>query len=297
MSLSSQILQYLFTGITLGSVYGLVAIGFNIIYNATGIINFAQGEFVMLGGMCAVWLTASVGLPLYVAVPISILIVTAVGVILERVAIRPIRKPDVLSMIIVTIGASIFLKGLVMVVWGKQTFSLPHFSSETPIVIGGAAILPQDLWVLGTMIAIVLALGLFFERTLTGKAIRACAFNRRAASLVGIDVSLMVMISFALSAAVGATAGAVITPKILVSYDRGTMLALKGFSAAVLGGLGNSTGAVLAGLVIGVLESFSAGSPLSHYKDAVALVVLLGVLFIRPSGLLGGAEASRLKKF
>lgn len=297
MSLPSQFLQYLFAGITLGSVYGLVAIGFNIIYNATGIINFAQGEFVMLGGMCAVWLTASVGLPLGVAIPLAILMVTAVGVILERLVIRPIRRPSVLSMIIVTIGASIFLKGAVMLVWGKQTFSLPHFSSERPIVMGGAAILPQDLWVLGITAAIVIALGLFFERTLTGKAIRACAFNRRAASLVGINVSMMVMISFALSAAVGAAAGAVITPKILVSYDRGTMLGLKGFSAAVLGGLGNSTGAVLAGLAIGVLEAFGAGSPLSHYKDAIALVVLIGVLFIRPSGLLGGAEASRLKKF
>ncbi len=307
MSLSSQLLQFLFTGITIGSVYGLVAIGFNIIYNATGIINFAQGEFVMLGGMWAVWLTASLGLPLYISFPMAVLIVTGVGIVLERLAIRPIRKPNVLSMIIVTIGASIFLKGAVMLVWGKQTFVLPHFSSETPIVVGGAAILPQDLWVLGITAAIVLALGLFFERTLVGKAIRACAFDRTAASLVGINVSRMVMISFALSAAVGAAAGVAITPKILVSYDRGTMLALKGFSAAVLGGLGNSSGAVIAGFTIGILESLTAGGvldvftgwhyELSHYKDAVALVVLVGVLFVRPSGLLGGAEASRLRKW
>jgi len=291
------ILQLLFTGITVGCIYGLVAIGFNIIYNATGIINFAQGEFVMLGGMCAVWLHGDVGLPMFVTFPAAVLIVTGVGILLERLIIRPVKNPNVLSMIIITIGASIFIKGAVMIIGGKQTFPLPHFSSEEPIRIGGAAILPQDLWVLGITAAIVVGLGLFFERTLTGKAIRACAFNRRAASLVGINVSWMVLLSFALSAAVGAAAGVAVTPITLISYDRGTMLALKGFSAAVLGGLGNSTGAVVAGFVIGILESLSAGSPLSHYKDAVALVVLMGVLFVRPSGLFGGAEAGRLKKF
>jgi branched-chain amino acid transport system permease protein len=287
MSLTSQLLQYLFTGVTIGSIYGLVAIGFNIIYNATGIINFAQGEFVMLGGMCAVWLTATVGLPLWIAFPLAILIVTVVGILLERIAIRPLRNAEVLAPIIATIGVSIFLKGFAMFVWGKQTFMLPHFSGEEPIVLGGAAILPQSLWVVGVTLAIVIGLSLFFEKTLTGKAIRACAFNRKAAALVGVNVSWMVMLSFALSAAVGAAAGIVVTPITLVSYGRGTMLALKGFSAAVLGGLGFTTGGVIAGVAIGILESLSAGMLSSHYKDAVALVVLLAVLFIRPSGLMG----------
>lgn len=296
MTLSGQILQYLLTGLTIGSIYSLVAIGFNIIYNATGIINFAQGEFVMLGGMCAVWLVNVLGAPLYVALPVAVVLVAAVGIILERVGIRSLKDPDVLSLIIITIGASIFLKGFAMMVWGKQTFALPHFSSNRPLVIGEAAILPQALWVFGTMVAVVIALGVFFDRTLTGKAIRACAFNRKAASLVGVNVSRMVMISFALSAAVGAIAGVVVTPITLISFDRGTMLALKGFSAAVLGGLGNSGGGVIAGLIIGILESLGAGFVSSHYKDAVALVVLLMVLFVKPSGLLGGA-AGRLKKF
>jgi len=297
MTLSSQLLQYLFTGITIGGIYGLVAVGFNIIYNATGIVNFAQGEFVMLGGMCAVWLSGSqVGLPLYAALPLAVGIVMLIGILLERITVWPLRRGEHLAPIIITIGASILLKGAVMLVWGKQTFSLPHFSTERPFVIAGAAILPQALWVLGTTGAIVLALGLFFEKTLTGKAIRACAFNPKAASLVGINASRMVLFSFVLSAAVGAAAGVVITPMILVSYDRGTMLALKGFAAAILGGLGNSTGGVIAGFIIGVLEALSAGGVLesvsfglisSHSKDAVALVVLLAVLFFRPSGLFG----------
>ena len=294
---SELILQLLFSGITLGCIYGLVAIGFNIIYNATGIINFAQGEFVMLGGMCAVWLESKVGLPLYLVFPGAVLMVTIIGIIFERLIIRPIKNPNILSLVIVTIGVSIFLKGLVMIIWGKQTFVLSHFTSENPIIIGGASILPQDIWVLGVTVAIVLILGFFFEKTILGKAIRACAFNKKAASLVGISVPRMVMISFALSAAVGAAGGVVVTPITLMSYDGGTMLALKGFSAAILGGLGNSFGGVIAGFIIGIMEQLTAGIISSHYKDAVALVVLLFVLFVKPSGLLGGSEASKLKKF
>lgn len=297
MSLSSQILQYLLTGITIGSIYGLVAVGFNIIYNSTGIINFAQGEFVMLGGMSAVWLTNDLGVPLYLSFPLAILMVVIIGVLLERLAIRPLKNAHVLSMIIVTIGASIFLKGAVMYVWGKQTFTLCHFSSENPFKFWGATILPQAVWVLVITAIIVLMLWLFFDKTLVGKAMKACSYNRNAASLVGINVKRMVLFSFGLSAAVGAAAGVAITPMILVSYDRGTMLALKGFSAAILGGLGNTFGGVVAGIVIGALESLSAGFISSDYKDGVALIVLLVVLFVKPSGLFGKTEAGKLKEF
>jgi branched-chain amino acid transport system permease protein len=294
---SGELLQYLLTGLTVGCIYGLVAVGFNIIYNATGIINFAQGEFVMLGGMTAVWLTQSVGMPVAVAFPLAVLIVTGVGLAVERVAVWPLRRGDHLAPIIITIGASIFIKGLAMLLWGKQTFLLPHFTGEQPIRILGAAILAQHLWVLGLTAVIVIGLGLFFERTLTGKAIRACAHNPTAASLVGINTRLMVALCFALSAAVGAAAGIVITPIILVNYDRGTMLALKGFSAAILGGLGNVNGGLAAGFLIGVLEALSSGGVFetvsfglisSHSKDALPLVILLAVLFVRPSGLFGG---------
>lgn len=296
MPLYSQLLQFILTGLTVGSIYGLVALGFNIIYNSTGIINLAQGEFVMLGGMSAVWLVESLHVPVFLAFPISVLMVTLVGIAMEFLAIRPVKKADVLSMIICTVGASVFFKGLVMFVWGKQMHALPHFSKDNPIFIAGASILPQTLWVWGITALIVLGLWLFFERTLLGKAMRACSYNRDAASLVGISATRMVMLSFALSAAVGAAAGVSITPITLMSYDRGTMLGLKGFAAGILGGLGNPFGGVVAGLMIGVLEGLAAGSRLSHYKDAVALVVLLAMLFIKPSGLFVGAEAGRLKK-
>ncbi len=297
MSLGDQFLQYLFTGITIGAIYGMVALGFNIIYSATGIINLAQGEFVMLGGMMMVYLTAIIKLPMVVSFFLSILIVTAIGAAFERAAIHPLKSPSVITLIIITVAASILFKGGAMFAWGKHTFSLPPFSGEKPISVLGATILPQTLWILGIMGATVALLIFFFGFTLTGKAMRACAANRTAANLVGINVKTMVLLSFALSAGIGATAGIIITPMALMNYDRGTMLAVKGFSVAVLGGLGSSVGAVVAGFIIGIMESLGAGFISSGYKDAIALVVLLLVLFIRPSGLLGSKERAEFKKF
>jgi len=297
MNLGDQLLQYLFTGITIGAIYGMVALGFNIIYSATGIINLAQGEFVMLGGMMMVYLTAIIKLPMVVSFFLSILIVTAIGAAFERTAIHPLKNPSVITLIIITVAASILFKGGAMFAWGKHTFSLPPFSGEKPISVLGATILPQTLWILGIMGATVALLILFFGFTLTGKAMRACAANRTAASLVGINVRTMVLLSFALSAGIGATAGIIITPIALMNYDRGTMLAVKGFSVAVLGGLGSNVGAVVAGFIIGIMESLGAGFISSGYKDAIALVVLLLVLFIRPSGLLGSRERAEFKKF
>ena len=275
----------------------MVALGFNIIYSATGIINLAQGEFVMLGGMMMVYLTAIIKLPMVVSFFLSILIVTAIGAAFERAAIHPLKSPSVLTLIIITVAASILFKGGAMFAWGKHTFSLPPFSGEKPISVLGATILPQTLWILGIMGATVALLIFFFGFTLTGKAMRACAANRTAASLVGINVKTMVLLSFALSAGIGATAGIIITPIALMNYDRGTMLAVKGFSVAVLGGLGSNVGAVVAGFIIGIMESLGAGFISSGYKDAIALVVLLLVLFLKPSGLLGSRERAEFKKF
>jgi branched-chain amino acid transport system permease protein len=291
----SDFLQYLATGVSIGCVYAMVAIGFNIIYNATGIINFAQGEFVMLGGMVMVSLTESMHVPMVAAFFITMLIVALIGGLFERIAIYPMKNASVLTLIIITIGGSIVIKGIAMFIWGKESYTLPHFSSEEAIDLLGAKILPQQIWILSILLITVLLLTLFFRYTLFGKAIRACSSNRVAAMLVGIDVRWMVCFAFVLSAAIGAVAGMIITPIALVDYNRGFMLALKGFSAAVLGGLGNSVGAVLAGFMIGIMESMGAGYVYSEYKDAIALLVLLVILFVRPGGILGNATANRLK--
>jgi branched-chain amino acid transport system permease protein len=297
ITLVSQLIQYLITGLTVGSIYAMVAIGFNIIYNVTEIVNLAQGEFVVLGGLIMVFLHVAAGLPLILAFPLTIIAVTLVGMLLEQLAIRPIRQPSVLKLIIATIAGSIIIKGIAMFIWGKDPFDLPAFSGRVPVQFLGAVIQPQYFWVIGFLIVTVILLTLFFEKTIMGKAMSACADNPDAASLVGINVKRMILLSFALSAAIGAVAGITVTPISLMEYDRGAMLAIKGFGAVVLGGLGSFPGAILGGLIIGTIESFGAGLVSSGYKDAFALLVLLGVLFFKPSGLLGSVEISKIKKF
>jgi len=297
ITFTGQLVQYLFTGVTVGSIYAMVAVGFNIIYNVTEIINFAQGEFVMLGGLIMVFFTATAKLPLPLAFVLTVAAVTGVGVLMERFTINPLKNASVLTMIIVTIAVSILFKGIAMFIWGKDPYIFPPFSGGKPLFVFGAAIQTQTLWVLFMTAVMVVLMTIFFKKTRYGKAMLACADNPEAARLVGIKVNTMILISFALSAAIGAVAGAVITPISLMEYDRGALLALKGFGAAVLGGLGSFYGAVVAGVFLGIVESMCAGLLSSGYKDAVALILLLLVLYVRPSGLFGNVEASKIKEF
>jgi branched-chain amino acid transport system permease protein len=289
----AEFLQFAFSGLTVGAVYALVAVGFTLIYNASGVINFAQGEFVMLGGMATVFLAAA-GVPLPFAALGAIVATVAVGLALHRLAIEPARDASTAALIIITIGASIFLRGAAEVGFDKRFHTLPPLAGNEPIHFGGAAIVPQSLVVLGGAALIVTALSLFMRHTLFGKAIVATAANRLAARLVGINTRIVVGFSFAVSAAIGAIAGVLVTPITLTSYDAGTLLALKGFAAAMLGGIGSAPGAVVGGLLLGLLEQFSAGYASSQYKDAVAFVVILIVLLARPQGLLGRAGVERV---
>ncbi|HNY25938.1 MAG TPA: branched-chain amino acid ABC transporter permease [Candidatus Sumerlaeota bacterium] len=292
-----RVLQLLVSGLAVGSIYAMVAIGYNIIYNATGIINLAQGEFVMLGGMLTVWGATRWGLPVPVAILTAVCLVTLIGVTLERLTIRPLRNPTVLTLLILTIGGSFLLKGAAMLIWGKNVYYMPAFLGTEPIRFARVAIERQEVFVWVSLAVVTVALTLFFNHTLTGKAMRACSYNRVAARLVGINSRLMVMLAFGLSAGIGALAGAVVVPITNMEYSSGSMFGLKGFSAAVLGGLGNNTAAVVAGIALALIESLVAGFVDSTYKDAVALSVLLIVLFVRPSGLFGNAALNRLKEF
>lgn len=289
----AELLQFLFSGLTVGAVYALVALGFTLIYNASGVVNFAQGEFVMLGGMVTVTLHAA-GAPLWLAAVAAIPLVALVGVLLNKLAIEPARGASVVALIIITIGASIFLRGVAQLVFGKQIERFPAFSGDQPILIGGAAILPQSLWVLGGGLAVFGLLHLFFTRTITGKAVLATADNRLAARLVGINITVMMTLSFGMSAAVGALAGVLATPITLMSFDAGVGLALKGFAGAMLGGMGSPSGALVGGLLIGLIEAMTAGYVSSDYKDAVAFVVIIVVLFGRPRGLFGRRPVERV---
>ncbi len=280
----SQLVQYLATGVTLGSTYALVGLGFTIIFAVSGIINFAQGEFVMLGGMLTYALLHQANLPMPLAVVLAIIITAGVGLGLERLAIRPARNASVVSLIIITIGASILIRGAAGQLWGKDSVPLPSFSGEQPIPVMGAAVLPQSFWVFGTTVAVMILLHLFFSYTLLGKALRACAVNRRGAALVGINAGAMSALSFSLSAALGALGGIVVAPMTLTSYDVGTMLGLKGFVAAAMGGFTSQIVAVLGGIGLGILEALGAGYISSAYKDAIALLLLFLVLLGRSFG-------------
>jgi len=288
-----SLLQFTFSGLTVGAVYALVALGFTLIYNASDVVNFAQGEFVMLGGMVTVFASAA-GVPLPLAALLAIAAAIATGLALQRFAIEPARGASAVNLIIITIGASILLRGLATIVFDKQFHSLPPFLGADPIQLLGASILPQSILVLATAAVIVVALFVFLERTLLGKAVRATASNRLAAQLCGIDTSLVLAIAFGASAAIGAVAGILITPVTLTSVGAGTLLALKGFAAAMLGGMGNPVGAVVGGLALGLLESLAAGYVSSVYKDGVAFVVILGVLFAMPGGLFGARKVERV---
>ena len=288
-----QLLQFLATGITVGSIYALVGLGFALIYNASDVVNFAQGEFVMLGAMTTVALL-NAGIPLALAGVMATLLTALVGLLLERFAIEPAAGASVVSTIIITIGAAIFLRGVVLLLWGKGFHTLPPFTGDTPIQFGGATLLPQSLWVLGVTALLVALVRAFFNRTLLGKALLACSFNRDAAQLVGINVRVMLRLAYALSAALGALAGILIAPIAFTSYEAGVMLGLKGFSAAIVGGIGNPMGAVAGGLLLGVLESLGAGLISSGYKDAIAFLFVLMVLFFEPTGLFGHKTAERV---
>ena len=285
--------QVLLNGLTRGSIYALVALGFTVVYNTTDIINFAQGEFAMLGGMIAVTLLSTAGLPLPLAVIGAILLVTLIGALLERLVIHPLKSPSTINLIMITIGASIFLKGAASLIWGKDDLILPAFSGETPVHFGRILLTPQNFWVWGSTLVAVILLHQFYARTITGKALRACAHNPVTASLMGIGVKRMVLITFALSGGLGALAGVVITPIIFTNYQVGTLIGLKGFCAAILGGMDSIPGAVVGGLLIGVLESIFGTHVSSGYMDAFAFLVMLATLFLRPQGIFGAPSTER----
>ncbi len=289
----SEFFQFSFSGITLGAIYALVALGFTLIYNASHVINFAQGEFLMIGGMGTVVLMDA-GAPIYLAIPGAIVMAGIAGVLLHKLAIAPAKNADVVTLIIITIGASIFLRGLAQIFWGKDYHALPAFSNTESLSVGGAVLLTQSLWILGIAALLVAALGWFFTRTALGKALLATSMNKDAASMVGIKTGAILTLAFGIAALLGAVAGVIVAPITFTAYDIGIMLGLKGFIAAAIGGLGSSTGAILGGLLLGLAEAYTAGYISSDYKDAVPFVLILIILFFLPNGLLGSRAVERV---
>lgn len=289
----SDLLQFLIAGLKSGAIYALVALGFTIVYAATGAINFAQGEFFMLGGMIGVALSGF-GLPPLIALPLAVLATAALGALFEFAAVRPIASGDPLRIIMVTIGGSVVLRQMALHVFGPDERALEPFTAGPSLKFLGAAVERQTLWVWLLTAAAVAVLSVVYRKTILGKAMRATSVSRDAARLVGIDASAMVTASFALAAGLGALGGLVVAPLTQTAFDVGAGMGVKGFAAAILGGLGNPVAAVGGGLILGLMESLTAGYLDPLYKDAVALIVLLGVLFIRPQGLLGNRRREKV---
>ncbi|MDW7644481.1 MAG: branched-chain amino acid ABC transporter permease [Desulfuromonadales bacterium] len=280
-------MQFVFSGLTSGAIYALIALGFSVVNNTMGIVNFVQVDFVTLGGMLMFSALFALGLPMMPGLLLAVAGVALVAMLVERFGLRPSRSDHHLVLIFLTVGLSIILRGVMKLVWGKNRMALPPLSPDRPIEILGATVLPQALWIFGlTLVAIVL-LSWFFYRTPLGLAMRAVASNPTAAEVVGIRSGRVRATSFALAGALGGLAGVLVTPITTLNYDVGVLLGLKGFAAAILGGFGSFPGAIAGGLALGLLESLSAGYLSSAYKDVVAFVVLLLVLFVRPKGLLG----------
>lgn len=285
-----ELVQSLVNGVGIGLVYGLIAIGFCVIYNASGIVNFAQGVFVMLGGMFAYSFLAGMKLPLALAAVLSILLTAAVGVLVQVLIIRPMweRKAPMFAIILATLAVQLLIEQIVILTLGDQPRTYPEFTSGGPLKIGSIAIGYQLFWILGCGALMVGALQLFFNRTRVGRALRACSQNREAAALLGIPVGAMLILSFALSAALGAAAGILITPTQYTAYSVGGPFGVNGFIAAIIGGFGSAPAALAGGILLGVVQSgaivvFGAG-----YKNVVALTILLIVLLFFPKGLFGG---------
>lgn len=284
MTSAQQVLQFLVTGITNGSIYALIALGFVVIYSVTSVINFAQGEFAMLGALLAVWLIAA-GLPQGLAVVVAVIGVGIFAAVLYQVGLRPARDASPLTLIIITIGAALAIRGVALVIWGTDPYQMAPFTAGSPLQVGGAVIRLQSLWVLGTTLVLQPLLHLFFTRTMLGRSLRACAVNRLAARLMGIRTDRMALLAFGLSGGVGALGGVIIAPIIFATYDMGLMLTLKGFVAAVMGGMVNYPAAVAGGFLLGILESLGAGFISSGYKDAVAFIALFIILLSKPRWL------------
>ncbi len=291
--MDATFIQFLFAGLTEGARYALVALGFVLVYNASGALNFSQGESVMLGGMTTAVLVQA-GIPILTAMAVAIVLTLAVALLLQKLVSRTLARSGLLEVVIMTVAFGMVVRGFAHVFWGIQTRSVPAFSGDDPLMIGGATILPQALWVIGITVVVLLILGWFFRHSRAGRGFVAASIDPETAQLMGINVRVVLMLAFAFAAALGAVGGIVTAPITYTYYDVGVMVGLKAVIAAIIGGMGSPLGAVLGGLLIGLGESMTAGYLSSAYKDAVPFLMIILLFLVKPSGMLGKSPIERV---
>lgn len=280
-------IQLLVTGITVGSIYSLIALGYVTIYRTSRIVNMAQGAFVMFGAFFAYSFLSELGLPYWLSAILSIVCVAILGVIMYLIVLRPLVKISLVSIILATMAMSILFENLALLKYGGYGKGVPAFTGDKALFIGKVAVFPQSLWVIGLMIVVLIGLYALTNLTRVGKQMTATANDPGAASLSGVNTGRMIVLAFAISAAIGALGGIAVTPINSMNYLSGGIYALSGFVAAILGGWGSSSGAVIGGLALGIIQSLTTGFLPAGYQDAVAFAILILVLYFRPTGLLG----------
>jgi branched-chain amino acid transport system permease protein len=280
--------QYVLAGVVVGAIYALIAAGFVLIYQVTGLINFAQGEFAMIGAMTAASLATNGMRPLEAAA-IAVAVAAVTGAVCYLLAIRPARAATGVTLIFITLGLDVALRGLGLFVWGTNPLSLDAFSAGAAITVFGGVLPPQALWVLLTDVVVFGALYLFFRHTYAGTAVRAAVANPPIASTFGIPLRTFAFWSFVAAAAIGGLGGVVVAPITSATYDMGLTLGLAGFVAAVLGGLDSLPGALVGGFVLGIVEKVAGGLLSTGWEEGVGFLILVLVLVLRPQGLLGRA--------
>jgi len=287
--------QLFMSGLTVGSCYALVAVGFTLIFNATHIFNFAQGEWLMVGAMLYVSMLVTAGMPFWIGITLSILIVAFVGLLFDRIiALARKNNADTVTLIIITLAAGIVLKSIAQRVWGELPFFSPPVLKGDPFLFLGATITFQHIFIIAIAFVVIFVLWFFFTRSLVGKATRAAAFNQETAQLMGINVRLIIASVFALSAALSGLAGILISPLSSANTGMGISLAIKGFAAAILGGAGSMPGAIAGGLFLGLIEAIAGRYISSGYNAAIPFLLMILVLFVKPSGLMGKKETEKV---
>ena len=274
------------TGIANGAVYALIALGFTLTYNASRVANFAQGQFVVLGGLIAITLVEA-GAPLLVGAAASVIAVSVIAGVVYLATIGRVPESDPFRRIMVTLGIALAAEAALQIIWGTEARRLPPFTGDQPVDLFGAAIAPQALWVIAGAVVAMIVLNWFFRGTRTGQAMLAVSEDREGAGLLGIRVAWMSVLAFVLGAGLAAVAGVMVSPISSTVYFHGLPLTVAAFAAAVVGGFGNPVGAVVGGLALGLLQAFSVAWLPSGISDAAPFAALIAFLILRPRGLVG----------
>ena len=285
-----MILDPLIGGIAMGCIYSLIALGYNMLIRAMNLLHFAQGEVMMVGALVGVTLVSGLHLPYLAAIPVIMVLCAGLALVLDAVAYRPVRRRrvPVINLIIATLGVSIVLSNTAILIWGAEPIRYPTIYRSSALLVGPVRVPPQFLAPLVVGGALMIGLQLFFTRSLTGMAMRAAAQDPETARLMGINIDRMIQYTFAISGAMGGAAGALLGPIIFASFNMGEVIGIKAFVAATLGGLGSMPGAMVGGILFGVIETFGALFISSGYKDALGYAVMIAILLVVPSGLFGG---------